>query len=115
MSVLGDNRISVVYHYTPLHYLPFIAMKRALLSKPSLRLLGFADTHFRSTSRRADEERGFGEYIHFALESRPPILLAKLAAGFPHLELAVPADVVEAQGFHLCRYNIAKTRVLRRG
>ena len=114
MPLLTQNGVAALYHYAPLHYLPFIARERALLSKPKLRSRGFESTHFRSTSRKSDEDRGFGDYVHLALEAHPPILEAKLVAGFPHIELLVPAAAVEAHGFHLCRYNIAKTRHLRR-
>ncbi len=114
MTLLTDNGVRFAYHYTPLHYLPFVAAERALLSKPELRRLGFREYHLRSTSKRADEERGFGEYVHLTLSESPPILAAKLGAGFPHAEIAVPVSAVERAGFHLCRFNIAKSRYLRR-
>lgn len=114
MTLLTDNAVRFVYHYTPLHYLPFIAAEKILLSKLELRLRAFNEFHFRSTSKRADEERGFSEYVHLTLSERPPILAAKLRAGFPHVEIAVPAVAVERAGFHLCRFNIAKSRYLRR-
>jgi len=113
MGVFADSDVTSVFHYSPLHYLPFICRSQKLLSKPELEKAGFAPTHFRSTSSRQDVERGFGNYIHFALDARPPILKAKLAAGFPHFELEIPAGSVEDAGFHLCRFNIAKTRYFR--
>lgn len=114
MTLLTDNGVRFAYHYTPLHYLPFITAEKALLSKLKLRRLAFSEFHFRSTSKRADEERGFGEYVHLTLSEKPPILAAKLSAGFPHVEIAVPASAMERARFHLCRFNIAKSRYLRR-
>lgn len=113
MGVLADNKVASVFHYSPLHYLPFVCRAQKLMSKPELEQAGFAPTHFRSTSSRQDINRGFGNYIHFALDARPPILRAKLAAGFPHFELEVPVGTIEDKGFHLCRFNIAKTRYFR--
>lgn len=114
MGLLEDKGVNRVFHYTPLHYLPFIASAHALLAKPELRKLGFTESHFRSTSRGSDEDRGFGEYVHLSAMATPPLLLAKLAAGFPHIEVAIPVAALSDIAFHLCRYNIAKARSLRR-
>ncbi len=114
MQLFKDNGVSCVFHYAPLHYLPFIATAKALLAKPQLRALGFAESHFRSSSKGCDEERGFGEYVHLTVMADPPILHAKLSAGFPHIQIAVPAAALADNTVHLCRYNIAKARYLRR-
>ncbi|TMJ88145.1 MAG: hypothetical protein E6G76_11210 [Alphaproteobacteria bacterium] len=114
MGVLTQQHIERVHHYAPLHYLPFIGRSKSLLCKPSLLAAGFAQDHLRSMSREHDVERGFGAYTHLTLEPRPRILKAKLAAGFPHIGVAVPADCVEAVSFSLCRFNVAMTRHLRR-
>lgn len=113
LDVLTENRLEFVFHYAPLHYLPFICRTRQLLSKPELTDAGFAASHFRSTSSRQDIRRGFEEYIHITLNPHPPILQAKLTAGFPHFELKIPSRAVEQGEFHLCRFNIAKTRYFR--
>lgn len=105
--------IARVYHYAPLHYLPFILRAGALLSKNELRRVGFAHTHFRSTSARQDEQRGFSAFVHTSTLAHPPILKAKLAGGFPHSELSIPVQEVEQRGYLLCRFNIAKTRYFR--
>jgi hypothetical protein len=115
VGLLTDNGVKLVYHYSPLHYLPFIARAGALLSKPALRQIDFTDSHFRSTSSRQDASRGFEEYVHLTLDDHPPILQAKLSAGFPHFKFSVAASEIEAVEFHLCRYNIAKTRYLLGG
>lgn len=115
MGILLENGISSVYHYTPLHYLPFIARSRQLLGKPSLAALGFGAKHLRSMSSRQDIERGFGEYGFLTLDTKPRILGAKLLAGFPHIGIRLPSVSVEAIEFALCRYNVAMTRYLRRG
>jgi hypothetical protein len=114
MGVFSKQQIERVYHYAPLHYLPFIGRSKSLLSKPSLLAAGFAQSHLRSVSRAQDVERGFGAYTHLTLQSRPGILKAKLAAGFPHIGIAVPAEAVEKVLFSLCRFNVAMTRNLRR-
>ena len=107
--------IQSIPHYTPLHYLPFIARASALFSKPELKKQGFGDFHFRSMSYRHDVKRGFGEYVFLTLDQTPRILRAKLAAGFPHIAVEVPTSLIENQNFDLCRYNVAMTRQLRRG
>jgi hypothetical protein len=111
--LLRKYGVVAAYHYAPLHYLPFIARTGALLSKADLRKLGFKDSHFRSTSRKQDEERGFARYVHLTLDAHPPILRAKLAGGFPHFEVAIPAVEFDNFDYLLCRFNIAKTRYFR--
>ena len=114
MSILQDAGITDVYHYTPLHYLPLIARVRALLSKPLIRARGFAEDHFRSMSHRHDIARGFGSYAFLTLHPAPPILKAKLSAGFPHICIRIPVAAVDRVPFDLCRFNVAMTRRLRR-
>ena len=110
---LLEANVNHAYHYAPLHYLPFILRSSDLRSKARLRLDGYAARHFRSTSARQDEVRGFGSYVHTSLAPHPPILQAKLGRGFPHFEVSVPAAAIEAQEYLLCRFNIAKTRYFR--
>lgn len=114
MGVLSEHGITVVNHYAPLHYLPFIARSGLLLSKPELIRRGYAESHFRAKSRQQDQQRGFGNYVHLTTHPAPPILLAKLAGGFPHFRLEVPVESVEETKFDLCRFNVAMTRRLRR-
>lgn len=106
--------MDAVHHYTPLHYLPFIARSGTLLGKPALAAAGFPRTHLRSMSSQQDIDRGFGEHGFLTLDSHPRILAAKLNAGFPHIGILVPATAIEEQRFALCRYNVAMTRYLRR-
>jgi|GEM_PF-2353322 len=114
MTILQQADIGQVYHYTPLHYLPFIARAGILLSKPAIAQEGFPARHIRSMSSKQDVARGFAPYVHLTLDPCPPILKAKLQAGFPHLKLAIPASVIDAVEFSLCRYNVAMTRYLRK-
>lgn len=114
-GLLTSHGVTDVFHYVPLHYILFIARSKALFSKNELRRRGYDSPHFRRTSRDSDEQRGFGDYVHLTLSEFPPILEAKLAGGFPHFEVRVPAAEVEKGTVHLCRYNIAKCRFLRRG
>lgn len=115
MTALSSAGVANVYHYAPLHYLPFIARAGALMSKPSLCKAGFPATHLRSKSNKQDVARGFGRYAFLTLDPRPRILQAKLAAGFPHIAVTVPASAVEKSNYGLCRFNVAMTRYLRRG
>jgi len=114
-GLLTSHGVTDVFHYAPLHYILFIARSQSLCSKNELRRLGYDISHFRRTSRRPDEQRGFSDYVHLTLNQFPPILKAKLAGGFPHFEVRVRAEDVEKGTVHLCRYNIAKCRFLRRG
>lgn len=113
-NVLSQQGIQFVFHYSPLHYLSYILRDGTLLSKVSLKERGFLRTHFRRTSHRQDEERGFGGYVHLTTKKLPPIVRAKLCAGFPHFEIRIPAHAFDSVEFHLCRFNIAKCRYLKR-
>jgi len=114
MTVLADRQVDAVYHYAPLHYLIFIARSQSILSKPSLHKAGFTTSHLRSMSHGLDAARGFGSYSHLTIDAQPRILRAKLAAGFPHIAISIPASEIDAVSFSLCRFNVAMTRQLRR-
>ena len=115
MGLLAANGVKCVYHFAPLHYLPFIARSGELLGKPSLKKAGYKGSHLRSMSARHDISRGFGPYAHLTLDNAPRILKAKIGAGFPHIAFAVCAEAVDdAIEFSLCRFNVAMTRYLRR-
>jgi hypothetical protein len=111
--LLAQFGVSAAYHYAPMHYLAFIARAKVLLSKSELRNAGFQDAHFRSTSKKQDEERGFARYVHLTLDAHPAILRAKLQRGFPHFEVAVAASTFEGIDYLLCRFNIAKARYFK--
>lgn len=114
MGILETFAIESVHHFAPLHYLPFIVRQGALLSKPLLAQAGFAPSHYRSMSHRQDSVRGFDAYVHLTITPHPPIVGAKLGAGFPHIRLSIPSSYVDNVDFVLCRFNIAMTRYLRR-
>ena len=115
MGILAKQGVESVNHYAPLHYLIFIARSNAILCKPSLKKAGFDQKHCRSMSHKQDVARGFGDYAHLTLDAEPRILLAKLAAGFPHVAIVVPVAAIDSTEFSLCRFNVAMTRRLRRG
>ena len=115
MSMFEECGVEFVSHNAPLHYLPFIARSRALMSKPRLHDEGFNNSHFRSLSSRSDVNRGFGNYAFLTLALQPRIVQAKLKKGFPHITFLVPISAFEGLQFDLCRYNVAMTRYLRRG
>jgi hypothetical protein len=115
MRFFDDFGIQFIHHYAPLHYLPFIARSEKLLSKPSLHKAGYGPRHLRSMSSRHDVVRGFGDCVFLTIDPHPRILNSKLNAGFPHVAISIPVAAVEFADFSLCRYNVAMTRVLRRG
>lgn len=114
MNNLCKSGLDFVFHIAPIHYLTFIARSEALKSKSTLRSEGFGEDHFRSKSAHLDVRRGFGDYIHLSTNRHPPILQAKLAAGFPHICISIPSIALGDVGFDLCRFNVAMTRKLRR-
>src|ERR1700720_2235867 len=77
-ALLSNHGVRLVYHCAPLHYLPFIARSRAVLSKPSLQKAGFGPSHLRPMSRDLDVERGFGSYAHLTLDDGPESLKSKV-------------------------------------
>lgn len=110
--LFSEYNIDYVPHFSPLHYLPFIARTRELLSKKELRSRNFKDTHFRSKSKNSDEDRGFVDYAFLTLSKDPGIVRAKLEGGFPHVVIAVPTSGFQDVSFDLCRYNVAMSRRL---
>ena len=111
--MLSKHAVDSVYHYVPLHYLPYIIRARVLLSKKRLIEAGFNEAHFRSTSKKQDIDRGFDDCVHLSLENMPRILKAKLNKGFPHFEVSFSGSMFEELDYYLCRFNIAKTRYFR--
>jgi len=114
MQLLAQHGINRIFHFAPLHYLPFIARSQFLKSKPVLATEGYVPNHFRSTSAHIDEARGFGNYVHLSTVASPPILAAKLESGFPHIGFELRTSDYPQTQYDLCRFNIAKTRYLRR-
>jgi len=102
------------YHIVPLHYLPFVVQRQKLLSKIALLEQGFDLSHFRTSSKSIDMERGFANYIHATLSSSAPILNSKLKKGFPHIQLVFPTLSL-GENYSLCRFNIARCRNTRTG
>ena len=115
MNTVSDFGIQHIYHIAPIHYLAFIARSGRLKSKTELVRSGFEAQHFRSKSKKQDVERGFENYAHLTTSEFPPILEAKLRAGFPHIALKIASRSLDNVDFDLCRYNVAMTRKLRRG
>lgn len=112
-NMLGEKGVNVVHHVTPLHYLPFIGRSGAILTKTDLEPRHGLD-HFRTKSDRHDRSRGFDDCAFLTTTECPPILRAKLSAGFPHVRLDVPSEALIEVKYSLCRFNIAMTRYLRR-
>ncbi len=114
MSVFLERNIEWIFHTTPLHYIPSVMHESMLRSKPSLKSVGFTDSHFRSMSKKQDVERGFGNYVHLTTNPYPPILNAKLSGGFPHCSIKIPTTSVDDEELDFCRYNVAMSRYLNR-
>ena len=113
-SLFEKIGIKKIYHISPLHYLPYICRKQTILPKDILGNI-FDVNHFRSKSDIHDRSRGFSDCCFLTTSGNPPIIKAKLTAGFPHIRYEIPAHEVERYPFSLCRFNIAMTRYLRRG
>jgi hypothetical protein len=103
-----------VYHYAPLHHLPFIARAGALLSGLELRKLGFAENPLRRGYRMQDERRAAAGHVHLTLEPHPRLLQVKLGGGFPHFEVAIPAGALEGHDY-LIRYGRDEVELLVAG
>lgn len=110
MNLFSDLGVASIPHFAPLHYLPFIARSRKLMSKERLRENGFSERHFRTKSKNTDVARGFGGYVFLTLSQDPRIVQAKLKGGFPHIAVQVPESAFEEIQFDLCRYNVAMAR-----
>src|SRR5688572_8907421 len=93
--------MAAVYHYAPLHCLPFIVRTGALLSRVALRSLGFEEGHRRRGSRRRHEPRGFEGHVHFALQPYSRALQAELGGGFPHFEVAIATSALDGLEYNL--------------
>lgn len=72
------------------------------------------DSHFRSKYKHLDRQRGFRDYIHLPTKRSPPILKAKLDAGFPHVSISIKSTALNNFEFDICKYNVAMILQLRR-
>jgi hypothetical protein len=79
-NLLASNLgVGVVYHVTPIHYLPDILISKELLSQ---HLVGYA--HARPTARRRDRMLGVDRYVHCSLSLSTPLLQQKIERGYSH-------------------------------
>jgi hypothetical protein len=83
----------LLYHATPLHYLPHILAAGALYSQSVLAARGFAP---RASAKRRDRMLGLTDYVRLSLEPRTPLLADKLARGFAHAILVFDGPSVLA-------------------
>jgi hypothetical protein len=82
----------LLYHATPLHYLPSILDSGKLLSASSGICTGLTP---RRTASRRDKMLGVHHFVHFALTLQTPILKHKLAKGMPHCVLVFNAHSLD--------------------
>ena len=82
---------SLLYHATPLHYLPHIARSGALYAQSVLAASGIAP---RATAARRDRMLGLADWVHLSLVSDTPLLRDKLRQGYPHALLAFGRESV---------------------
>ncbi len=87
----GDRML--LYHVTPLHYLPHIIQDSALYAQSVLAVKGIAP---RATARRRDRMLDLADYVHLSLRPHSPLLADKLTQGFPHALLEFDGDAVLA-------------------
>ena len=81
----------LVYHATPLHYLPAIVANGALHAKS---LLAPKGTQPRRTAFRRDLMLGLADCVHFSFDAVTPLLIDKLRRGYPHVVLGFDAVTV---------------------
>ena len=73
---------SLLYHATPLHYLPHILGSGALYAKSILAGQGIKP---RRSAVRRDTMLGLTDWVHLSMRSDTPLLQDKLARGYPHV------------------------------
>ncbi len=92
-SILGSR---IIYHATPLHYLPSILSAGELLSQ---RIVGYDKG--RPTARRRDRALQVDQYVHFSLTAITPLLLQKLQYGYPHVVFEISPDDLGVDGLSI--------------
>lgn len=94
----------LLYHATPLHYLPHILKDGAVYAQSVL--AGRDGITPRRTAKRRDRMLGLADYVHLSLDSHTPLLAHKLAKGYPHALLAFDrAAVLALPATALLPYN----------
>jgi len=94
----------LLWHATPLHYVPYLLATGALLSQARL-----AAEHLpvrpRPTAAARVRRLGLAGYVHLSLSPRTPLLADKRGRGWPHVLLQFPANLLEFPGVSLLKYN----------
>lgn len=85
--------VPLLYHVTPLQYLPHIGQSGALYAKSVLGASGIVP---RPTAARRDRMLGLADWVHLSLEPDTPLLRDKLRLGYPHALLAFDREAVLA-------------------
>lgn len=85
--------VLMLYHATPLHYLPHILSGGALYAKSILAGQGIAP---RPTAARRDRMLGLADWVHLSLVPDTPLLRDKLRLGYPHALLAFEREALLA-------------------
>ncbi len=85
--------LSLLYHATPLHYLPHVLQSSALYAKSVLASRGISP---RATAVRRDRMLGLSDWIHLSLRPDSPLLRDKLRKGYPHALLVFDRQAVLA-------------------
>ena len=85
--------VPMLYHATPLHYLPHILSGGALYAKSILAGQGIAP---RPTAARRDRMLGLADWVHLSLVPDTPLLRNKMSLGYPHALLAFEREAVLA-------------------
>ncbi len=71
----------LLYHTTPLHYIPHIVQDGALYAQSVLAASGITP---RATAARRDRMLGLADWVHLSLAPDTPLLRDKLRRGYPH-------------------------------
>ncbi len=83
--------LPLLYHVTPLHYLPHILHDGALYAKSVLAASGIAP---RASAARRDRMLGLADWVHLSLAPDTPLLRDKLRLGYPHALLLFDREAV---------------------
>jgi len=100
-----SDKTPLLWHTTPLHYLPYLLKTGTLLSAERLA----AEQHPiypRPTAITRKIKLGLANFVHLSLEAKTPLLTDKFQKGYPHALIAFARPTVLAlPGTALLKYN----------
>lgn len=92
------------WHAAPLHYIPHILASGCLYSQDELRSRKLP-IRPRPTAEKRDRKLRLSRFVHLSFAARTPLLVNKLAKGYPHALLAFDAALLTTPNAALIKYN----------